>query len=323
MARRLGVLTAIVVVLALLVVSSVYNLRQRRLALEKARSTEVTLTKAPAPGADEDSAEPDAQGAALQGKAAPAFSLTDLSGKQISLAQFKGHPVVVNFWATWCGPCKLEMPWFESAYNKYKPQGLVILGLSQDDGTSKDKIAAAARRLLDKEGAEAVTMRRVAGAVGITPMAIYRHFPDRAGLLNAVADRGVEELAARLKRMRFNGSVEQRLAKMGEIYLDHALENPRLFELMFLKPRQGARRYPRDFKAGRSPTANLMVEALREGMNDGLFRKGDPWEIVFEMGALSHGLILLYLGGRMDATPTQFRALYRRSFRRYVHALCN
>jgi AcrR family transcriptional regulator len=188
---------------------------------------------------------------------------------------------------------------------------------------TEDKIAAAARRLLDKEGAEAVTMRRVAGAVGITPMAIYRHFPDRAGLLNAVADRGFEELAARLKRMRFNGSVEQRLAKMGEIYLDHALENPRLFELMFLKPRQGARRYPRDFKAGRSPTANLMVEALREGMNDGLFRKGDPWEIVFEMGALSHGLILLYLGGRMDATPTQFRALYRRSFRRYVHALCN
>jgi peroxiredoxin len=146
-ARRLGVLTAIVVVLALLVISSVYNLRQRRLALEKARSTEVTLTKAPAPGADEDSAEPDAQGAALQGKAAPAFSLTDLSGKQISLAQFKGHPVVVNFWATWCGPCKLEMPWFESAYNKYKPQGLVILGLSQDDGTSKDKIAAAAKQI--------------------------------------------------------------------------------------------------------------------------------------------------------------------------------
>ena len=55
--------------------------------------------------------------------------------------------MVVNFWATWCGPCKLEMPWFESADNKYKPQGLVILGLSQDDGTSKDKIAAAAKQI--------------------------------------------------------------------------------------------------------------------------------------------------------------------------------
>jgi len=145
-ARRLGVLTAIVVVLVLLVVSGVYNLRQRRLALEKARGTEVTLTKAPAP-AEEDAGEPDAQGAALQGKAAPAFSLTDLSGKQVTLAQFKGHPVVVNFWATWCGPCKLEMPWFEAAYSKYKPQGLVILGLSQDEGTAKDVIAKAAQQI--------------------------------------------------------------------------------------------------------------------------------------------------------------------------------
>ena len=57
--------------------------------------------------------------------------------------------------------------------------------------TSK-KIAAAARHLLDKEGVEGVTMRRVAKAVGITPMALYRHYPDRAGLLNALADEGFE-----------------------------------------------------------------------------------------------------------------------------------
>jgi DNA-binding transcriptional regulator YbjK len=50
--------------------------------------------------------------------------------------------------------------------------------------TTASRIAAAARRLLDKEGTEAVTMRRVAAAVGVTPMAIYRHYPDRASLLN-------------------------------------------------------------------------------------------------------------------------------------------
>jgi hypothetical protein len=108
---------------------------------------------------------------------------------------------------------------------------------------------------------------------------------------------------------------------MSEIYLDHALKNRRLFELMFLMPRDGARRYPSDFKAGRSPTANLMVDVLQEGMETGHFRKDDPWEMVFEMGALSHGLITLYLGGRMDATPAGFRALYRRSFRRYIHGI--
>jgi AcrR family transcriptional regulator len=183
------------------------------------------------------------------------------------------------------------------------------------------RITTAARRLLDQEGPEAVTMRKVAGAVGITPMAIYRHFPDREGLLNAVADQGFEELASRLKRMRFSGGIEERLSKMGETYLNHALKNPRLFELMFLKPREGARRYPRDFKAGRSPTANLMVEVLKEGMVSGYFREDDAWEIVFEMGALSHGLIMLYLGGRMDMTAARFRALYQRSFRRYLHGI--
>jgi len=186
-----------------------------------------------------------------------------------------------------------------------------------------EKIAVAARRLLDCEGADAVTMRRVADAVGITPMAIYRHYRDRESLLNALADGGFDELATRLARRRFSGGTAQRLAKMGEIYLDHALKNPRLFELMFLRPREGARRYPRDFKAGRSPTANLMVQAITAGMETGLFRKDDPWEIVFEMGALSHGLIMLYLGGRMNVSAAGFRALYQRSFRRYIRGICN
>jgi len=64
--------------------------------------------------------------------------------------------------------------------------------------TTSQKIARAARRLLDKEGAESVTMRRVASAVGITPMALYRHYPNRDGLLNALADAGFVELSEKL-----------------------------------------------------------------------------------------------------------------------------
>jgi AcrR family transcriptional regulator len=183
------------------------------------------------------------------------------------------------------------------------------------------RIIVASRRLLDKEGPEAVTMRRVAKAAAITPMAIYRHYPGRAALLNALADEGFAELAARLARKKFSGGVDERLTKLGEIYLEHALQSPRLFELMFLKPREGARRYPRDFKAHRSPTANLMVEVVEEGMADGHFRDDDPWEIVFEMGALSQGLLMLYLGGRMEMSRSEFRAFYRRSFRRHIHGI--
>ena len=74
-------------------------------------------------------------------------------------------------------------------------------------------------------------MRRVAEVVGITPMAIYRHYPDRVALLTALADGGFADLAAWLEGKRFSGSVETRLVKMAEIYLDHALGHPRLFEL--------------------------------------------------------------------------------------------
>jgi AcrR family transcriptional regulator len=183
------------------------------------------------------------------------------------------------------------------------------------------RVVAAARGLLDKDGAEAVTMRRVAKAVGVTPMAIYRHFQNRMALLNALADEGFEELAARLASACSSRKIDERLMDMGQIYLDHALQRPRLFELMFLKPRAGARKYPQDFKAGESPTASLTAKVVREGMESGHFRKDDVWEIVFDMGALSHGLLMLYLGGRMGMNVARFRRLYRRSLMRYIHGI--
>ncbi|MGA8867335.1 MAG: TetR/AcrR family transcriptional regulator [Candidatus Sulfotelmatobacter sp.] len=190
-----------------------------------------------------------------------------------------------------------------------------------DNQATRSRIALAGRRLLNKGGAEAVTMRRVAKSAGITAMAIYRHYPGRDALLNDLANTGFQELAVRLTSVPPSHDVESWLLEMAEIYLDHALENPRLFELMFLQPRSGARRYPRDFKAGESPTANRMAEAVRQGMGSGYFRKDDVWEIVFELGALSHGMIMLYLGGRTGLKGSRFRALYRSSFRRYINGI--
>lgn len=179
----------------------------------------------------------------------------------------------------------------------------------------------AAREILDKEGLAAVAMRPVAERVGVTPMAIYRHFTDRASLLNAVADEGFHEIASRLRTLRLNGSVEQRLLQLGNVFLDTALQFPNLYELMFLVPREGARVYPMDFKARRSPTFNPTVNILEEGMRAGELLPDDPIEIAFELSALSHGLIVLYLGGRVAQSDKQFRKLYQRSFRRYLNGL--
>jgi AcrR family transcriptional regulator len=182
-------------------------------------------------------------------------------------------------------------------------------------------ILVAARELLNQEGLAAVAMRPVAERVGITPMAIYRHYADRASLLNAVADTGFHELATKVKTLQLKGSVEHRLTQVGDVFLDAALQFPNLYQLMFLVPREGARVYPNDFKAGRSPTFNPTVNILAEAMNAGELQPDDPVEIAFELSALSHGLILLYLGGRVATNEKQFRMLHQRSFRRYLNGL--
>lgn len=64
--------------------------------------------------------------------AAPDFTLTDASGKSIRLSEIKGKVVLVNFWATWCGGCQIEIPWFRDFYSRYKKAGLDAIGVSLD-----------------------------------------------------------------------------------------------------------------------------------------------------------------------------------------------
>jgi cytochrome c biogenesis protein CcmG/thiol:disulfide interchange protein DsbE len=74
----------------------------------------------------------------LQGQPAPDFTLSSLDGDTLKLSDYHGKAVLLNFWATWCEPCKIEMPWFIELQKKYGPQGLQVLGVAMDDASPKE-----------------------------------------------------------------------------------------------------------------------------------------------------------------------------------------
>ena len=77
---------------------------------------------------------------------APDFQLPALGGKQLSLGAFKDQVVMINFWATWCGPCRKEMPLLEGIYRKYKPMGFTMIGVNVEPDSK------AAEEWLAKQG---------------------------------------------------------------------------------------------------------------------------------------------------------------------------
>ncbi|MEV4887807.1 TetR/AcrR family transcriptional regulator [Nonomuraea sp. NPDC055795] len=178
-----------------------------------------------------------------------------------------------------------------------------------------EKIADAARGILVSEGADAVTMRRVAILAGVSPMAAYKHFPSRQALLDAVAERAFRELAGGWGARAPNGSWEERTFGLLEDFLDFALGRPHLYTFLMTDRRERARRFPEDFEGG-VPPFGLLVELVKEGMRERVLRQDDPLEVTLALTASVQGLVQLYLGGRIGLEEDGFRELCRRTVRR-------
>ncbi len=190
-----------------------------------------------------------------------------------------------------------------------------------ETNSTSQQIYQCALRILESEGPEAVSMRRVAKEAGITAMAIYHHFPSREALLNTVVDTEFMELAEFLGRTYGRQSFEAAMIHVMDGYIDYALTHPRIFDYVFSAPRPGARRFPEDFRARRSPTLNITADAVSNWMKLGKLKRDDPWEIAMELWAHVHGYLALWQGGRFHLSENEFRKLVHRSFRRLLYGL--
>lgn len=192
-------------------------------------------------------------------------------------------------------------------------------------GETSDKIAAAARLIVDKEGSDAASMRRIAAAIGVTPMTIYRHYADRDDLMEAVAATAFDEIAGMwAERHAAAGGpagIDSQIFAAADELVDLALTRPNLYAFLFTERRASARRFPHDFEASQSPTLTILAEILTEGMQIGRFRSSDVWELALTLAATLHGLIHLHNGGRIRLPDTDFKTLCRSAVERILDGI--
>lgn len=187
--------------------------------------------------------------------------------------------------------------------------------------SSRDRIAETALAILEAEGADAVTMRRVAAEAGVTPMATYKHFASRETLLRAVAEAGFREVAATWDHRPGGGGFEARLMRLADDLLDFALGKPHLYAFLLTDRRPAARRFPEDFRDGASPAFAPVLEIVEQGIGEGALRGDDPLETTLVITSCGQGLLQMYLSGRVGLPEPAFRDLFKRTVTRVLDGL--
>jgi AcrR family transcriptional regulator len=204
-------------------------------------------------------------------------------------------------------------------YTSYRSCGIRCI-VNVTNATAQ-RIYKCALRILEAEGPQAVSVRRVAKEVGITPMAIYHYFSSREALLEAVVDSEFEQLVDFFDRSNGKQSFEAAMIQSMDGYIEYALAHPRIFDYVFSLQRPGARRFPKDFRARRSPTLNPTADLVSAWMKLGKLKRDDVWEVALELWAHAQGYLSLWRAGRFNLTEDEFRKLVHRSFRRLLHGL--
>ena len=178
---------------------------------------------------------------------------------------------------------------------------------------AKNDILEAAKAVLEKEGLDGLTIRKVAMQSGVSPMAIYRHFADKDALINALTGAGLEAWEARVRVIAVDDPVGW-LEALTEAFLAFSLEEPNLFDAAFFLPASQARRYPDDFVAGRSPVIAMAMVRIDQGRLDGRLDHTSAFDIVLSLSALAQGMVSMQRARRFTSDE-QFKTLFRTAIR--------
>lgn len=174
---------------------------------------------------------------------------------------------------------------------------------------TKDRIFAAAKIVLEREGVSGLSIRKVAQRAQVSPMAMYNHFVDKHALLNALMEDGLAAWEKTARAIRARDPMEW-LKQLMEAFLDFALTEPHRFDAAFFLPAPKARRYPDDFVAGRSPVIAMAMLRIDEAKADGQLGGKPALDVALALAALGQGLVSMHRAGRFSSDK-QFKVLYR------------
>jgi peroxiredoxin len=133
----------------------------------------------------------DAVTSPLLNKPAPSLELRDVAGRSVSLADYRGKAVLINFWATWCAPCQVEMPWFTALQQKYAAQGFTVLGIDKDYPEDLPKVPGFAKKM-NLNYPVLYGDRRTYTDYGCCDYLPMSYYVDRAGIIR-IATIGLSE----------------------------------------------------------------------------------------------------------------------------------
>ena len=182
---------------------------------------------------------------------------------------------------------------------------------------TRQRLLDSALEELERVGVEAFSLRSVSAAVGITPMAVYRHFPNKQELLEAAGREAFAAWQRRVESIRVADPIEW-LRQAGRMYMQFALDEPARFDACFVLRTGVERRYPRDFRAGKSPGVSMMMARVAAAQSAGILVDEDALEIAMIFWCQLHGLAMLQRSGRMAMSRAAFLALAGRAIEHVI-----